>query len=229
MLTEKQIQSLFTFCEKHFVKYYDVQVELVDHLANAVELEMQNDPKLSFEKAVEKIHRSFGVMGFAPLVAQKQSAAEKQSRKLFWRLFKAQFGWPGILTFFMLSIVLFTIFSLNASLITAFLVVCVIICWPILLIGIFRLYRGVSRTGKKFVSINFSWISSLLFIPIYTINFSNIFREFKDESIFNYTPQHILIPVVSIFLSLYLLVIIAVWQTLASVKKNLYQTYPEVF
>lgn len=55
MLTNEQIQSLFTFCEKHFVKYYDVQVELVDHLANAVELEMQTNPKYSFERALEKV------------------------------------------------------------------------------------------------------------------------------------------------------------------------------
>lgn len=79
MLTKEQIESLFTFCEKHFVKYYEVQLELVDHLANAIELKMADDPNLSFEEALEEVHQSFGVMGFAPLVAEKQKIAEKQS------------------------------------------------------------------------------------------------------------------------------------------------------
>ncbi|MEO7120213.1 MAG: hypothetical protein ABIY62_03915, partial [Ginsengibacter sp.] len=94
MLTSEQIEYLFTFCRKHSVYYYDVQVELVDHLANAVEEEMTNDPKISFEKALDKVHRSFGYSGFAPLVAEKQKYAAKQSRKLFWKSFRRQFGWP---------------------------------------------------------------------------------------------------------------------------------------
>lgn len=231
MLTEEQIQSLFTFCEKHFVKYYDVQVELVDHLANAIELEMQHNSKLTFEKAVEKVHQSFGVIGFAPLVAEKQATAEKQSRKLFWKLLKAQFGLPKILTFFVLSAILFNIFSFDESLILAVSVVTVFICWPIFFIGILRLQQGVSKTGKKFLSINFSWISALILVPFYMLNISNVFRVFmfNNQSIFAYTPPHILIPAVSIFLSLYIMAIIAIWQTFISIKRNLIKTYPEAF
>ena len=48
MLNKKEIESLFTFCKKHFVYYYDVQVDLVDHLANAVEAELLVDPKNYF-------------------------------------------------------------------------------------------------------------------------------------------------------------------------------------
>ena len=40
MLTDEQIAALFAFCEKHLVRHYDLQVELVDHLANAIETKM---------------------------------------------------------------------------------------------------------------------------------------------------------------------------------------------
>ncbi|MEO8819359.1 MAG: hypothetical protein ABI267_08845 [Ginsengibacter sp.] len=229
MLSEQQIQSLFTFCEKHFVKYYDVQVELVDHLANAVELEMQKDPKISFEKALEKVHQSFGVMGFAPLVAEKQAAAEKQSRKLFWHLLKGQFGWPKVLAFFVVTAILFSIFTFDNSLMNSFSFVIVFLCWPVLLVSLLRIRRELGKTGKKFLIVNFSWISILLFLPIYSLNISIVFKEFIGESIFIYVPLRILIAGLSIFLSLYLIVIISVWQTLTAVKNNLYQTYPEVF
>ncbi|MFA9390600.1 MAG: hypothetical protein ACERKD_12380 [Prolixibacteraceae bacterium] len=36
-ITELQIQDLFTFCEENGVSHYELQIELVDHLANAIE------------------------------------------------------------------------------------------------------------------------------------------------------------------------------------------------
>ena len=40
MLTKEQIDYLFDFCRVNGVKPYDVQVELVDHLANGIEKEL---------------------------------------------------------------------------------------------------------------------------------------------------------------------------------------------
>lgn len=230
MLTTEQIQSLFAFCEKHFVKYYDVQVELVDHLANAVELEMQKNFTLSFEKALEKVHQSFGVMGFAPLVSEKQKHAEMQSRKLFWKLFKHQLGWPKILTFFVLTAIMFTVFSFNTLLMNWSFGLIILLSWLVLLFCMLRIRRESGKTGKKFLIVDSSWaVILLLLLPIYCLNISTIFQGFSNESIFSYTPQRILIPGMSIFISLYLIVVVAVWQTLSSVKKNLYKTYPEIF
>ena len=36
-LTENQIEALYKFTRQHFVYHYDVQTELVDHLANDIE------------------------------------------------------------------------------------------------------------------------------------------------------------------------------------------------
>lgn len=36
-LTKTQIQNLYTFTKNHFVEYYDLQTELVDHLVNDIE------------------------------------------------------------------------------------------------------------------------------------------------------------------------------------------------
>ncbi|MEO9147636.1 MAG: hypothetical protein ABI237_18970 [Ginsengibacter sp.] len=229
MLTSEQVQSLFAFCEKHFVKYYDVQVELVDHLANAVELEMQNEPKLSFEKAVEKVHRSFGVRGFAPLVAEKQAAAEKHNKKLFWQLFKDHFGWPKILFFFVLLIILYTLFSFDPSFMYWGSLGIIFIFWPVLSTGMLRLQRHVYKTGKKFVVINLSWIGSLLFLPVYFINISNAYKTFLGDYTFSYLQHSLIVYGVSTFLSLYIIAIVAYWQTLTSVQKDLHKNYPEVF
>lgn len=223
MLTREQIKSLFTFCENHFVKYYDVQVELVDHLANAVELEMQKDPKISFEKALEKVHKNFGIMGFAPLVAQKIKIAEKQSRSLFWKLFKAQFKWPKIILFFLITAVLFTIFSIHLIFIKwAFLVIIIVGCY-------FEVYQTlhlrvvISNTGKKFLLLGTSQMVSFAWLPVYLL--PRIF----DSGFLSNMHSALGILVLSIFLSLFIVLIVSLSQTIFSLKKELYKNYPEVF
>jgi len=48
-LTTPQIEDLFKFTRKHFVYHYDVQSELVDHLANDIEEIWNEKPYLSFK------------------------------------------------------------------------------------------------------------------------------------------------------------------------------------
>ena len=226
MLSGEQIQSLFIFCEKHFVKYYDVQVELVDHLANAVELEMQNEPKLSFEKALEKVHLSFGVSGFAPLVAEKQKQAEIQSRKLFWKLFKEQFGLSKILTFVLIVGFIYIIFCLEPLLIKWFYYLIVFGGIIALFFNMEVLRNSVAKTRRKFLIMNFTWLFYLIFLTPYI---SNTSRFFTDDSLFLNSQPNYLISFISIFLSLYFVIIFASWQTLSLIKSSLYKNYPEIF
>jgi hypothetical protein len=225
MLTNGQIQYLFTFCEKHFVKYYDVQVELVDHLANAVETEMQRDPKISFERALEKVHGSFGVMGFAPLVAEKQAAAEKQSRKLFWKLFKHQLGWPKILLFFLLTDFMVTLSLVDSKSLRWFFIFILNVGLISELYGIIQIKRLVAPTKKKFLLGEKSNIVFTIWFLLYWIYFPRIF----DTDFLAGSRSFLSILLLSILLSLVVIMIIVTWQTFASVKKNLYKTYPEVF
>ena len=94
MLSNEQIQHLFTFCKKHHVHFYDVQTELVDHLANAIEEKMRANPAIPFEKALENVHAGFGVLGFAGLVKSRSESLHKQYNKLRWQLFWSYFAWP---------------------------------------------------------------------------------------------------------------------------------------
>jgi hypothetical protein len=226
MLSSDQIESLFAFCRQHFVYYYDVQVELVDHLANAIEAEMLNDPKISFEKALKKIHESFGLFGFAPLVAEKEKMALRQSRKIFWTIFKEQFTWPKILTFFLLMLGMFTIFSKEPFLIKWTAPALIIIGWPFYLSGIIRFQRLIKKTGKKFLMENISWVTSFILIPSYFANFPN---SFKSEIIPDYSASVGLILFYSTLLSVYIILIVAISQTLSLVTNSLHKTYPEVF
>ncbi|WP_298882781.1 hypothetical protein [uncultured Polaribacter sp.] len=95
-LTENQIQELYKFTRKHYVEYYDVQTELVDHLANDIENIWVEHPNLSFEQARDKSFKKFGVFGFMKVVEKKQSQLSKKYFKIILKFAKKWFQLPKI-------------------------------------------------------------------------------------------------------------------------------------
>lgn len=84
-ITEVEINQLFTFTKKHYVEFYDVQVELVDHLANAIEEQWKTNPNISFDDALDIEFKKFGIFGFTGLVEQKQNELHKYYNKMLWK------------------------------------------------------------------------------------------------------------------------------------------------
>ena len=110
-LTPEQIDRLYQFTRQHYVEWYDLQTELVDHLANAIEQQWQENPKISFEDALQMEFKKFGVFGFMDVVEQRQLALNKKYNSIIWKHFKAFFTIPKViltsgiigLTFFLLK------------------------------------------------------------------------------------------------------------------------------
>jgi hypothetical protein len=114
-LTTEQIDQLYTFTKQHYVEYYDLQTELVDHLANAIELEWESNPTLSFETLLNKEFKKFGVFGFMDVVEEKQKAMAKRYNNWVWNHFKAFFELPKIIGTVLLIGALFYLFKFNEN------------------------------------------------------------------------------------------------------------------
>lgn len=95
-LNPSQIDHLFTFTRQHYVEYYDLQTELVDHLALAIETQWQEKPKLSFEDALNIEFKKFGVFCFMDVVEKRQAALNKKYNGIIWKHFKVFFTIPKI-------------------------------------------------------------------------------------------------------------------------------------
>ncbi|EPR74609.1 hypothetical protein ADIWIN_0361 [Winogradskyella psychrotolerans RS-3] len=109
--TESQIQDLYAFTRQHFVEHYDLQTELVDHLANDIEEQWQNQPKLSFEDAKNKAFKKFGIFGFMDAIDQKAKAMNKRYMRYMWTELKKWFELPQIIS----TIALFLLFYITFS------------------------------------------------------------------------------------------------------------------
>ncbi|MEG1267460.1 MAG: hypothetical protein RSE19_13375 [Myroides sp.] len=110
-LTNQQIDQLFNFTKKHLVEHYDVQVELVDHLANSIEDQWKENPNILFEDALQTEFKKFGIFGFTGLVEQKQVALQNH----YWRIIKKEFisffSIPKVILTVVMFYVLFQIFD----------------------------------------------------------------------------------------------------------------------
>ena len=96
-LTSTQIDHLYTFTRQHYVEWYDLQSELVDHLANAIETQWQENPKLSFDEALNIEFKKFGIFGFMDVVGKRQLVLRKKYNQLVWHHFKDFFTIPKII------------------------------------------------------------------------------------------------------------------------------------
>ena len=47
-LSKEHIDQLFEFVKSKYVRYYDVQLDLVDHISDAIEDKMSKDNELTF-------------------------------------------------------------------------------------------------------------------------------------------------------------------------------------
>ena len=108
-LTEDQIQELYKFTRAHFVYHYDLQTELVDHLANCIESLQAKNPHLSFQEALDKEFKKFGIFGFQDVIAERSKALSKKYWKIILRFYKEYFTVPKLMLTLLLSAILFTI------------------------------------------------------------------------------------------------------------------------
>lgn len=112
-LTISQIDLLFTFTRQHYVEYYDLQSELVDHLANSIEEQWQEKPNHPFDEALNIEFKKFGVFGFMDVVEKRQVALGKKYNGLVWQHFKDFFGVPKIFLMLAMTLLLYTFIKLS--------------------------------------------------------------------------------------------------------------------
>jgi hypothetical protein len=106
-LNTEQIEKLYQFTRQHYVEWYDLQTELVDHLANAIEQQWQENSKISFDDALQNEFKKFGVCGFMDVVEKRQASLIKRYNKIVWKLFKSFFSIPKFIITFLAVFLIF--------------------------------------------------------------------------------------------------------------------------
>ena len=117
-LNKKQIEYLFKFVEDKGVKYYDVQHEIVDHLASSIEEEMTTNTNLTFEQSLDLVYGRYPITGFGQYTQELE-----KSLQIFWlrklmSMFTVGYGVPLIgfvLTIFLIMYLSIGYFGIVAT------------------------------------------------------------------------------------------------------------------
>jgi len=184
-LTEEEIELIYDFCYERNVSEYEIQAELVDHLASAIEENWKENPEISFFDNLFEIYRQFGTDGFQTLTKSKKRAFQKQYNYLFLKFLGSFFQLPRIIFTFAFSFFLFAIirhfdarepvmFSIQGFSLALYL-------WYILFYFPRRLTIKVKKE-QQFLFVNYintlkSLSSLLITCSINTVNIG--FRHFK--------------------------------------------------
>jgi len=184
-LTEAQIDQLYSFTRKHFVEWYDLQSELVDHLANGIEAMWVENLKLSFEQVLNLEYRKFGVFGFSDVVEKRKIALNKKYTMLFLGLFKGFFKLPTVIaTVSIVFIVFYTLRYIRYAeqiFLTVFAAITILIYLKLFTNN--RKRKQIKTTERRWlfedVIYNYGNFAGLLMIPVQLlINLSNLNTTF---------------------------------------------------
>ncbi|WP_319591307.1 hypothetical protein [uncultured Draconibacterium sp.] len=111
-ITQEETEQLFQFCRRHYVYHYDVQIELVDHLATAIEGQWEQNTKLSFDEGLKNSFKKFGIYGFSKIKSQKEKELRRKYNRLLWHFMLDFYRWPKVITTFVCTLGLFLLFQL---------------------------------------------------------------------------------------------------------------------
>lgn len=184
-LTENQIQELYKFTRKHFVEFYDVQTELVDHLANDIEQIWQEKPQLSFEQARDISFRKFGVFGFMDVISSKQKALSKKYLKILWSFTKEWFRLPKIILTLFIFFFTYQILQFRIG----FYIICTLIFLLMIVEG-YIAFKLRKKSKERFKNQKKKWMLEDMIFNTATNNmFFMLYIIFDILNIFNNTTS----------------------------------------
>lgn len=211
-LSAEQIKQLFDFTKKHYVEHYDVQVELVDHLANAIEDQWKENPNILFEDALQTEFKKFGIFGFTGLVEQKQAELHKHYNKMIVNELLKFISIPKVVVTIILYLTLFFILKSTGKLGEIISLAILLLSFIYFMVDGFRFMSKIKKQQKKegkvwLIQSVAQSVFSLPFIYLTGFGFSlisNFFGEDRNSELsilgLNVFTVFILIHVLSLYI-----------------------------
>jgi len=255
-LTPEEIDNLYELCEFHNVHYYDVQIELVDHLASAIEALWEANPKISFEEAVFQVGEQFGIEPFSPSSYDSilpsiaglhfsgesgfdaiKEAKEKELRikynRLQWQYIGEFYRLPKIMLTIAISLLLFVVMKMSTNLLLLGLISLGIYSILLFIYFVF-FFKKESQleltTGKSFLQIDYlnSVRGSLFSVGFLPFNLLNIANIVLRDFKFPQKSIYFLELITALLITLFVYLMIAMYLYIPRrLKDDFTQEFPQ--
>ena len=219
-VSEEETIELYKFIRLHFVEHFDVQIELVDHLACSIEDIWKEKPETTFEAALNSTFKSFGIFGFNDYVSQETDVMWKVYFKKILQQTRNRLKWPQILSSLSLSILIFYItkfFNYSPIPIIILFVVSAVL-------GLIKLYSYNIKWNRKVKGIKLLAIETSIRIPGSLIYLGQLF--FVQFLFQNHVVELFLNPLFLIFFTfIFSLYTLVMYDSIYSLENEIEKSY----
>ena len=230
-INTQQIEQLYAFTRKHYVEHYDLQTELVDHLALGIEQQWQDHPERSFNHALQMEFKKFGVFGFTEIVEQRQKALSKKYAKFIWQYLKEYLTLPKCVFTLSVTVALFYLLRILNLRSLPVLTVMAVLFVVYFVWSAIRVYRALKKRESKKEK---TWMLEemirnqgntvgAIWLPFH---FFNIFINVEDGNIADWNP-YLLAALCFVFVLMCLALYIMTVEIPRHAQEYLRQEYPE--
>jgi len=256
-LSQEQIDNLFKLCEFQNVYYYDVQIELVDHMASAIEALWEIHPEMPFEEAVFQVCEQFGVdpyfnaayqsmlptisgdhfkgeSGFDAIKEAKEKELRRKYDRLQWKYIGEFFQLPKIILTLAITFTLYFILRLsNNDIMVSYVIQCIyIVSMAVYLIFIYpKKFRLTIVDEKSFLLYDqFKTIRrSAIGTGLSAYNIVALFSNFSHKKFFSPLSNYINLELLTAFIiTLFGIMIVALCvYTPQRVKEDFTREFPQ--
>ncbi len=225
-----QIEQLFQFTRKHYVEWYDLQSELVDHLANGIEKQWEEYPSRNFDDALQVEFKKFGVFGFMDVVEERQKSLGKKYTRIIWKHIVGFFKLPKILMLVLLTALTYYLLSnmdLSNDFYSLVMVIMFVSYFIFLSVKNYRNRKAKQKSGEK------KWLFEEIisqhgsgfgigFLPIYLFNIL-----IPNRTNFTELNPYVLITISFLFVLLCIMIYVMLVEIPKKAEDYLEDTYPE--
>ena len=108
-LSTEEVNYVFNYIKNIDVKFYEIQVELTDHLVLIMEEIWTEDPKLTFHQVMFRAEQRFGKNYFKEVEEERTKLLRKEYRRLQFKRVGNYFKFPRIISTLLLIFIVYRI------------------------------------------------------------------------------------------------------------------------
>lgn len=173
-LTTEQIEYVENYIISKDIKYYELQIELTDHMVTSMEEFWKKDPELTFHQVKYYAEDKFGRNGFKVIEEERIQILRKEFRRAQLKMIAEYFKFPKIILGILLAFLAFKA-SFYFDEPVKFVAILFGLLAVLIIPAFYSFYINRKINGKRFLELNinhstFTGIFGLMYWVMYLLN-----------------------------------------------------------
>jgi hypothetical protein len=180
-LTNQQIQYVSNYIESKDIKWYELQVELTDHMVTSMEEFWAKDPDLIFHQVKYYAEDKFGRNGFKAIEEERTQILKKEYRSAQWKMIVDYLKFPKIFASLLALIISYKL-SFYYDKPVKFLAVFYVFVLALYVPSIYSYFKNRKINGRRFLQIEITnpVLLGFGFINL-GLNLGNLCKEWIEQ------------------------------------------------